>query len=237
MDTQPVIGRRGVLAAAGLAGLSSAGLSTAMAPSASAATKAVRPLTARAALKRLLDGNARFATGHARHRSQDVTAAHVTAAGQHPFVITLGCSDSRVPPEIVFDEGIGGVFDQRVAGGIVDDAILGSIEFAVGEFAPPLLLVLGHERCGAVSAAVEAVASGGQAPEHVKSIVEAIRPAVLAVAHQPGDRVENAVRENARRVARDLVSRSSIIRRAVRGGTLTVRAARYDLDNGRITLL
>ncbi|WP_432496369.1 carbonic anhydrase [Kineococcus gypseus] len=222
----------GALALAGAATAVGAGAPAAAAPGAEE-----WPASADAALRRLLAGNARFAAGRARHRGQDVDAVHAAAQGQHPFVIALGCSDSRVPPEVVFDEGVGAVFDQRVAGGIVDDAILGSIEFAVGEFAPPLLLVLGHERCGAVSATVDAVESGSRAPEHVQSIVEAIRPAVEAVRDQPGDLVENAVRENTRMVAGQLVHRSRTIRRAVRSGALRVQAARYDLDTGRVELL
>ncbi|WP_432571740.1 carbonic anhydrase [Kineococcus sp. SYSU DK005] len=228
-----MIERRGLIGALALTGVAVA--TGAGAPAASAAQP--WPGSADAALQRLLAGNARFAAGRARHRGQDVDAVHGSAQGQHPFVIALGCSDSRVPPEILFDEGVGAVFDQRVAGGIVDDAILGSIEFAVGEFAPPLLLVLGHERCGAVSATVDVVQNGGRAPEHVQSIVEAIAPAVLAVREQPGDLVENAVRENTRTVAEQLVRRSRTVRRAVRANRLDVRAARYDLDTGLVELL
>ncbi|RJK95298.1 carbonic anhydrase [Vallicoccus soli] len=232
--------RRGAMAALALAGVGTA----VGAPAAVGAVGAVGagqdedwPTTAQQALRRLLRGNARFAAGRARHRGQDVDAVHETAGGQHPYVIMLGCSDSRVPPEIVFDEGVGAVFDQRVAGGIVGPAVLGSIEFAVGEFAPPLLVVLGHERCGAVAATAEVVEHGGHAPEHVQTIVDAIRPAVLAVRDEPGDLVENAVRENTRLVARRLVRRSGIIREAVQGGRLEVLAARYDLDTGRVRLL
>lgn len=236
MDRRAALLGGTALAAAGV-GAAFAGTASAAPAAPSAPAPAARPTSAAAAWRRLAAGNQRFASKRARHRGQDVDAVHENAAGQHPFVIILGCSDSRVPPEIVFDEGVGSVFDQRVAGGIVDDAILGSIEYAVGEFAPPLLLALGHERCGAVSATVAAVQEGGEAPEHVQSLVDAIRPAVLAVRNQPGDIVENAVRENARMVARQLVSRSGIIRAAARSGALAVRPARYDLDTGRVRLL
>ncbi|MGI4896297.1 MAG: carbonic anhydrase [Janthinobacterium lividum] len=233
MSERPILNRRRMIGALGLTG---AGITLGVGASPASAAEPW-PSTGDAALNRLIAGNIRFATGQAHHSGQDVDAVHASAQGQHPFVIALGCSDSRVSPELLFDEGVGAVFDQRVAGGIVDSAILGSIEFAVGEFAPPLLLVLGHERCGAVSATVKVVESGGRGPEHVQRIVEAIRPAVLAVRDQPGDLIENAVRENTRMVTEQLVKRSRIIRRAVRAGSLDVRGARYDLDTGLVEVL
>jgi carbonic anhydrase len=159
------------------------------------------------------------------------------AAGQHPFAITLGCADSRVPPELLFDQGLGDIFDNRVAGDIVDDLLLGSIEFAVEEFGSPLIVVLGHERCGALTATIDAIETGGTAPGHIGAIVEALRPIVDPVLDQPGDRVDNAVVANVRAQAAALSARSEIIAGRVADGELRVVGARYDLDNGRVTLV
>ena len=186
---------------------------------------------------RLLAGNQRFVGGHARHPHQSIADLHEVATGQHPFAITVGCADSRVSPELLFDQGLGDIFDNRVAGNIVDDLLLGSIEFAVEEFGSPLIVVLGHERCGAITATIDAIESGGTAPGHIGVIVEALRPIVEPVLSQPGDKVENAVRANVRAQTAQLLSRSELLAEHVAAGELRVAGARYDLDNGRVTLL
>lgn len=195
------------------------------------------PDTPRKALDRLLAGNRRFTAGHPIHPHQTLRHLHEVAAGQHPFAITLGCADSRVPPELLFDQGLGDIFDNRVAGNIVDDLLLGSAEFAVEEFAPPLLMVLGHERCGAVTATIEALESGGSAPGHIGAIVEALRPIIEPVLESGGDRVENGVRANIRAQVRQLLTTSDVIAERVAAGTLAVVGARFDLDTGRVTLV
>ncbi|MEV6304463.1 carbonic anhydrase [Actinoplanes sp. NPDC051861] len=209
--------------------------SLALAGSASAAP-APTPDTPYAAVKALLAGNKRFAAGHARHPHQTPERVREVAAGQHPFVIVLGCADSRVAPEIVFDQGIGDVFDDRVAGNIVDDLHLGSIEYALEEFAPPLVLVLGHERCGAVAATLDVIRTGGTAPGHIADIVEALRPIVTPFVNSP-DAVELAVRANIRAQAAALLEQSDIIREKVEHGETLVAGARYDLDTGLVQLI
>lgn len=189
------------------------------------------------ALARLLAGNRRFITGHARHPHQTLEDLHELAAGQHPFVITVGCADSRVSPELLFDQGLGDIFDNRVAGNIVDDLLLGSIEFAVEEFHSPLIVVLGHERCGAVTATIDAIETGGTAPGHIGVIVDALRPIVEPVLDRPGDRVEHAVKANVRAQAARLVHDSPLIAGHVAAGELRIVGARYDLDTGRVTLV
>ncbi|GAB3063766.1 carbonic anhydrase [Micromonospora schwarzwaldensis] len=189
------------------------------------------------ALGRLVAGNQRFAAGHGRHPHQGLADLHRLASGQHPFAITVGCADSRVPPEVLFDQGLGGLFDNRVAGNIVDDLLLGSVEFAVTEFHSPLIVVLGHERCGAISATIDAIRDGGSAPSHIGTVVDALRPIVAPVLTKPGDPVDNAVRANIRAQVRGLLSRSEIIAERVRQGALKVVGARYDLDDGRVTLV
>lgn len=190
-----------------------------------------------AAFARLVAGNRRFISGRARHPHQSLDDLHDLAAGQHPFVITVGCADSRVSPELLFDQGLGDIFDNRVAGNIVDDLLLGSIEFAVEEFGSPLIVVLGHERCGAITATINAIESGGTAPGHIGVIVDALRPIIEPVLDDPGDRVDNAVRANVHAQATQLVQRSELLAEHVHAGELRIVGARYDLDNGRVTLL
>jgi carbonic anhydrase len=189
------------------------------------------------ALTRLLAGNRRFITGHARHPHQSLKDLHELAAGQHPFAITVGCADSRVSPEVLFDQGLGDIFDNRVAGNIVDDLLLGSIEFAVEEFATPLIVILGHERCGAITATINTIETGGTAPGHIGVIVDALRPIIEPVLNHPGDRVDNAVRANIHAQAAQLTSRSDVIAGHVATGELRIVGARYDLDTGRVTLV
>ncbi|WP_229075606.1 carbonic anhydrase [Actinoplanes sp. DH11] len=227
-------------APAGIAPAGTAPAGTAPAGTAPAGTTPARtaptPDTPRRALEAILAGNRRFASGHSRHPHQDLARVRETAPAQHPFVIVLGCADSRVPPEVLFDQGLGDVFDNRVAGNIVDDLLLGSIEYAVEEFAPPLIVVLGHERCGAVSATLNAIRTGGTAPGHIGTIVSALRPIVTPYVNDP-DGVEHAVRANVRAQAAALVSTSEIVRESVDHGRTAVVGARYDLESGRMTLV
>ena len=193
------------------------------------------PETPRAALRALLDGNRRFIAGRARHPRQSPARIREVAGGQDPFAIVLGCADSRVAPEILFDQGIGDLFDNRVAGNLVDDLLLGSIEYAVEEFAPPLIVVLGHERCGAVSATLAAIRTGAEAPGHIAALVEALRPILTPYADAP-DGVELGVRANIRAQVAALVEQSAIVREAVEHGGTAVVGARYDLDTGLVTV-
>ncbi len=246
------LSRRSLLLSGGVAALG-AGLLTGAVPAAAAPTRAVAAaaprstakkaaaaepaVTPAAALAQLLAGNHRFVTGHARHPHQTLADLHKLAAGQHPFAITVGCADSRVPPELLFDQGLGDLFDNRVAGNIVDDLLLGSIEFAVEEFGCPLIVVLGHERCGAIKATIEAIETGAGAPGHIGTIVDALRPIVTPVLHRPGDVVENAVCANIHAQATQLTAHSELLAEHVRAGELRIVGARYDLDTGRVTLV
>lgn len=180
------------------------------------------------ALTRLERGNARAAAGRPRHPNISSARRLEVAKGQHPFAVVVSCSDSRVPPEVVFDQGIGDLFVVRTAGNVVDDVALGSIEYAVEHLGPSLIVVLGHERCGAVTAAI----GGGEAPGHVAKIVEAIRPAVESTANVEGDRVDAAARENVRRVAEAIESDAPVAERHA-----TVVGMLYDLDTGRVEKL
>ena len=190
-------------------------------------------LTGEQALQKLVEGNQRYVTNAATHPDQTPERRAEVAKGQKPFAIVLTCADSRVGPEVLFDQGLGDLFVVRNAGNVLDDHTIGSIEYAVEHLHTPLIVVLGHSQCGAVSAAV----AGGEAPGHIRSVVEAIEPAVEAAKDQPGDKVDNTVQANARRVAAILNRVEPILNEAVKEGKLKIVAARYDLNSGRVELL
>ncbi len=185
------------------------------------------------ALAQLLAGNKRYVTGQARHPRQDAARRAEVSDGQNPFAIILGCSDSRVPPELIFDQGLGDLFVVRVAGNIANDAVLGSIEYAAEHLHVPLLVVLGHSKCGAITA----TAAGGKFEGHLVSLAKAIQPAVEQAKSQRGDLVKNAIRENTLRVTNQLRSAQPILANLVQAGKLRVVAAHYELDSGQVELL
>jgi carbonic anhydrase len=178
-------------------------------------------VTAGEALERLLEGNRRFASGAAEAPRRDAQRRAEQAKGQTPFAVILGCADSRVPPEIVFDQGIGDLFTVRVAGNIaVDDVTLGSIEFGVDVLDCPLLMVLGHEHCGAVKGAIDGVSTG-----YLGALVAPIVPVVDAVRGTTEDDVAAAVDENVRRQVALLSSAFP---------NVSVVGARYALGSGLV---
>lgn len=185
------------------------------------------------ALQRLLDGNARFVAGKPAHAHEDAARRAEIARGQAPFAIVLACADSRVAPEILFDQGLGDIFVVRVAGNVLDNVVLGSIEYAAEHIGSPLVVVLGHEKCGAVAATV----AGGHAPGHVFSIVEALLPAVEQTKDRPGDAVDNAVRANVQLVVERLRASGPIVAELVEQQKLRIVGARYDLDTGAVEIL
>lgn len=185
------------------------------------------------ALQLLMVGNTYFASGKPLRPDQSVARRTELASGQKPFAVVLTCADSRVAPEIYFDQGLGDIFVLRNAGNVLDDHVIGSIEYAVEHLGAGLIVVVGHSKCGAVAATV----AGGHAPGHIGSIVESIRPAFELVADQPGDKVDNTVRAHARRVAALLERSGPILSEAVEKKVLKVVAARYDLASGKIELL
>lgn len=190
-------------------------------------------LSADAAWLKLKEGNQRYVAGQLTHPNQTVTRREEVAKGQKPFAVILSCADSRVGPEVVFDQGLGDLFVVRVAGNIIDNAGLGSIEYAVEHLGASLVVVLGHEKCGAVSAAVGA----GHAPGHVHTIVKALEPAVAASKGQSGDPVDNAVRSNVQIVTKQLAGAVPILSERTKSGKLKVVGARYDLDTGLVEVV
>jgi carbonic anhydrase len=181
----------------------------------------------------LLEGNRRFREGRPLGKGRDAARRTKTAAGQRPLAIVLACSDSRVPPEILFDAGIGDLFVVRVAGNVEDDLVTGSIEYAAANLEIPLLLVLGHTRCGALTVAVSGIEVEGRAC----AILDSLGPAVRAARDDPGDPVEAAARRNALMTAGRLRKSAPILASLVEGGRLAVRAALYDIVSGAVTLL
>ena len=184
--------------------------------------------------EQLLAGNARFVAGKAEHPHQSVERRTEVAAGQKPFAVVIACADSRTSPELLFDQGLGDIFVVRLAGNIVDDAALGSVEFAVASLGARLIVVLGHEKCGAVKAALGVSNGEAKPPGHIAGIVEAISPAVAASKGRAGDALDNAIAENVREVVERVRTASTVLAPFIKSGELTVVGARYDLDEGKV---
>ncbi|MEH1835026.1 MAG: carbonic anhydrase [Nostoc sp.] len=185
-----------------------------------------------AALQKLMEGNQRFVQHQPQYPDQSALRLQEVAQAQHPFATILSCADSRVPAEIVFDQGIGDIFDVRIAGNIATPEAIGSIEYAVVLLGSPLLMVMGHERCGAVTAAVQNESLLGD----IGTFVKAIKPVVKKVESQPGDAVENAVVANVQYQIERL-KRSQLLTKQVESGKLKIVGGRYDLDTGRVNII
>jgi carbonic anhydrase len=190
------------------------------------------------ALERIKAGGERFASGGVRRPDQDTTYRATLAAGQHPFACVLSCVDSRVPPEIVFDQGLGDLFVTRTAGQVLDHAVLGSIQYGVAELKIPLLVVVGHEKCGAVKATLEAVEKNSPpSGTDIDALVTAIKPAVAKAEEEKAtDKLDAAVRYNIANIVADLGTKA-VLSAAVTAGTLKIVGARYDLDTGEVEWL
>lgn len=185
-----------------------------------------------AALRELLAGNKRFTEHRLRHPHQSQRRLEEVAQAQHPFATILSCADSRVAAEIIFDQGIGDLFDVRIAGNIATPEVTGSLEYAVALLGTPVLMVLGHERCGAVTAVVKQEALPGE----IGSFAKAIVPAFDRVKDQPGDAVNNTVNANIQYQIEQL-QKSSLLTERVQSGRLKIIGGRYDLDTGEVVIL
>src|SRR5439155_2822246 len=189
--------------------------------------------TASAVLAELKAGNQRHAKAQYMHPHETAARRQELARGQEPRAVILTCADSRVPPEIVFDQGLGDIFTIRVAGNIAPDAEVASIEYAFEHLHTPLVVVMGHQSCGAVGAAIE----GGQAPGHLPALVEAIRPAVEQARKLSGDLSDNAIRLNVEMVVDQLRASEPVLAEAVAAGKLRIVGAVYSLATGSVTWL
>jgi carbonic anhydrase len=195
------------------------------------------PITTGAqALQRLQEGNARFVSNQPGHADEGTERRVAVSQAQHPFATVLGCVDSRVPIELVFDRGLGDLVVVRSAGEVLDRSIIGSLEFGAAELGTPLLLVLGHQRCGAVDATIKALdAQQAYSEGDIDYLVESLRPAVQQVAGRSGDRLTNAIHANVDLVLAQL-RRSAVIGPLEKSGKLKLAGAYYELDTGKVLI-
>ena len=200
--------------------------------------KPANTLTPGQAIERLMAGNKRYVSGQTNDRDFASTRAAL-AGGQNPYACILSCADSRVSPELCFDEERGDLFVTRVAGNYVTDDLLASLEYAVAVLYSPLIMVLGHTRCGALSAAVDTYENNAEFPGHIQTIVTALQPAVRAAAEAPhsGTLTEAATIENVRLGVKRLSEATPILSDAVQAKDLKVIGGIYDLTTGQVTLV
>jgi carbonic anhydrase len=237
--------RRGFIGAAGGASLAATGVLAGGATAAGAAMGAGDEVPAagarpgpRAALRILLAGNRRWVRGRAKHPRQSVAWRHHLAGHQDPFAVVLSCIDSRVPPELVFDCGLGDMFVVRTGAQTLDPGVsLGSVEFGPVKFASTrLILVLGHSECGAVSAAIPLIRDGGRAPGHIQAVVDALRPAYHVAVRERGNLLDNMIRAQTRlTVAR--LQRDPVLCQLIATDGLVVAGGHYDLYSGVVRII
>ncbi|GKQ40433.1 hypothetical protein ALMP_69590 [Streptomyces sp. A012304] len=220
--------RRRALLGAGLATAAAlGGAALGAAPASAAGITARRPSTPEEALSTLAAGNRRWRAYRERHPDESPAVRQSLTSGQHPFAVVLGCIDSRVPPELVFDQGLGDLITVRSAGEVLDEAVLGSVAYGVLELGIPLVVVLGHQSCGAVRAAVEADLSGERLPAHIQYLADQIRPNIDR--GKEGDaRIDATIDANIRAVRSRLAAEPDLAAKIGSGG-LAVVGARYEL--------
>ncbi|MBH8567030.1 carbonic anhydrase [Nostoc sp. CENA67] len=189
-------------------------------------------LTPEQALQQLIEGNSRFVKRQRKNPNQTFTRLIEVAKGQKPFASILGCADSRVPSEIIFDQGFGDLFVCRVAGNIATPEETGSLEFGSLVLGSKVIMVVGHKRCGAVEATVK----GAQVPGQIATLVAAIQPGIESSLNQPGDKLENACKANILSQIRKLKT-SPILSQLVSDKKLIIAGGYYDLDTGRVTIV
>lgn len=185
------------------------------------------------ALEKLMIGNRRYVAGRALHPRQSQAQRDLLLEGQHPFAAILSCSDSRVPSELIFDQGLGDLFIVRTAGHVTGDLVIGTLEFAVHVLHVPLIMVMGHTQCGAVAATL----AGQSLPGRIGSIAIDLQPAVELARSEPGDQLLNAIHTNSRYTANKLTRESAILGNAADAGDLKIVPAYFDLKTSSVLLL
>ncbi|KNH13891.1 carbonic anhydrase [Arthrobacter sp. ZBG10] len=190
-------------------------------------------LTPALAWRRLREGNERFVNAETSHPNQDASRRSSLVENQHPFAVIFGCSDSRLAAEIIFDVGLGDVFVVRTAGQVIDDAVLGSLEYSIGVLGVPLIVVLGHDNCGAVSATKAAVETGQMPAGFIRDLVERITPSVLTSLRNDQTEVNDMVVEHVKQTAQRLADSSRVISDAIESGRAAVVGLSYSLAEGR----
>lgn len=199
-------------------------------PVAALAANAESPMTPDQALQELMAGNQRFVIGQSQHPNQGESRRKELGEGQHPFAAILGCADSRVAPDLIFDRGLGDLFVSRVAGNILDSAVLGSLEYGVGVLKVPLIVVLGHGQCGAVKAALD----NKKLPGDIESIAKTIRQAIHGETCDPKDQPTCATKNNVRAMVAKLKNSQPVIAPLVKEGKVKIVGAFYDLETGQV---
>ncbi|WHP60555.1 carbonic anhydrase [Arthrobacter sp. KFRI-F3372] len=194
-------------------------------------------LTPTLAWRRLREGNERFVNGETSHPNQDASRRSSLVENQHPFAVIFGCSDSRLAAEIIFDVGLGDVFVVRTAGQVIDDAVLGSLEYSIGVLGVPLIVILGHDSCGAVSATKSAVETGQMPAGFIRDLVERITPSVLTSLRNEQTDVNDMVVEHVKQTSERLVDSSRVISDAIGSGKAAVIGLSYSLAEGRANLV
>lgn len=186
---------------------------------------------------KLHDGNERFVTGSSQHPNQDSAHRESLVEGQNPFAVIFGCSDSRLAAEIIFDLGLGDAFVVRTAGQVIDLAVLGSIEYSISVLGVPLIVILGHDNCGAITATKDAVESGEMPKGYLRNLVERITPSVLASQRDGGRGVNDYMVEHIKQTAARLVETSRSVADAIDRKEVAVVGLAYRLEEGRAELV
>ena len=226
------------LATAGAGALLLAGALPATAAQAvpASAPKPANGLNPQQALARLIEGNKRYVAGVTK-RHDFIAEREALVDGQNPFAAVLGCADSRIAPEYAFDTGRGDIFAVRVAGNFVTDDGLASLEYAVAVLGTPLIAVLGHDRCGAISAGIKAVKDDTRFPGKIQGLADALKPAVTKVLESPGDLLDNAIAQNVIDTVTRLKRESTVLAEAIAQGKLDIIGAVYRLNSGEVEWL
>jgi carbonic anhydrase len=227
------IGGAGIAASAVTSGLILSGEEAEAQTNPTTTTNKPRPVTPEEALQKILRGNERFVAGKRSNPNQSKLRLLETSAAQYPYASILGCADSRVPAEIVFDQGLGDLFVVRVAGNIASQTAIGSLEFSSAVLGSQLIVVLGHAKCGAVVAAVK----GDPLPGRIGVFVEEIKPAVESVRQKTGDLEKNSIIANIQYQVKRLPETSTILGGLVKEGKLKIVGGIYDLSSGKVTIV
>ncbi|MBS7587797.1 carbonic anhydrase [Ancylobacter defluvii] len=235
MTNLSVVSRRNVFGTLACGCVAAAGLGSR--PARAASPLAKTSLSAEEALAKLKAGNAAFVAGGACIPAGGPVPISTLSAGQAPFAVVLGCSDSRTPPEHVFTTGLGELFIIRVAGNTADTTAIGSIEYAVAVLGAPLVMVMGHSQCGAVEAAGEVISVGTQFPGFIGDMVQPIVPAVLRARRDGHMLLDDAVRANVEDVAAHIARASELVAEAISANKLRVVGGVYNLANGKVDFL
>ncbi|MBU8544031.1 MULTISPECIES: carbonic anhydrase [Roseomonadaceae] len=220
-----------------MASLAGIGLASLVGPARAASGLPPTTLTPDQALERLMEGNRRFLAGSAPSGPSNLERRIQLATGQAPFAAVLGCADSRAAPEVLFQAGLGEIFVARNAGNLADTGAIGSLEYAVGNLGVPLIMVLGHEHCGAAGAALAMAQQNLALPAHLRDMLLPILPAALTALRAGGDTLDGTVRANVTLNVGRLQTESSVLAAAVQAGRLKVVGAHYDLDTQQVSAI